>query len=294
LRQRIGAALAKVAEAEATTRIALSDPDARMMLTRQGVRPGSNAQAVVVALDAAQAGCTGRLILAAEVTAAADDHAHRAAMIAAAQVPGVPVPLTLADGGYHSGKMLAACAAAGYPVVMPEAQSAAQRSQPYHKAQFAYDAEAESVRCPEGAVLTNRGSHQRADGRRMTTYRAEAGVCAACAVRAACTTTTRPGRAVQLGAYETAVRAHRQWMATAEAQQASRRRGPLIEAVFGTLKEQHQGRRFQLRGLRKVTAEWTLLAVGANLRTLARVWATHAALRTALGGGQAMPQAVAA
>jgi hypothetical protein len=92
---------------------------------------------------------------------------------------------------------------------------------------------------------------------------------------------------VQLGEYETDLRAHRQWMATDAAQQASRRRGPLIEAVFGTLKEQLGARRFLLRGLTKVTAEWALLALGANLRTLARVWATNATFHTALGGGVA-------
>jgi transposase len=287
LQERITAALAQVGEAEPTTRIALSDPEARMMKTRTGVRPGYNAQAVTVALDAAQAGGTGRLILATAVTAAADDHAQLAPMIAAAQLPGRPAPLTLADGGYHSGAMLAACAQAGYRVVMPEAQSAAQRGDPYHKDQFAYEPEPEVYRCPEGQPLTRRGSYQRKDGRTMTTYRAEAGVCADCVVKPACTKTKRQGRSLQIGAYEAALRAHRQWMTTDEAQQASRRRGPLIEAVFGTLKEQWGGRRFLLRGLDKVTAEWALLALGANLRTLARVWAANAAFRTALEGGKA-------
>jgi transposase len=79
LRERIRAALEQAAEAVPTTRIALSDPEARMMKTQTGVRPGYNAQAVTVALDAAQAGRTGRLILATDVTTAADDHAQLAA-----------------------------------------------------------------------------------------------------------------------------------------------------------------------------------------------------------------------
>jgi hypothetical protein len=285
LQARIRAALAQVADADPDTPIALSDPEARLMKTRTGVRPGYNAQAVVVALDPAQAGCTGRLILATAVTDAADDHAQLAAMIAAAQLPEQPVPLTLADGGYHSGKMLATCAQAGYRVVMPEAQSATQRSRPYHKDQFAYDAAADVYRCPQGQVLTNRGSHQRNDGRRVTLYRGEPSACHSCVAGAACTTAKQWGRTLQIGEYEAALRAHRQWMATEAAQQASKRRGPLIEAVFGTLKEHLGSQRFRLRGLGKVTAEWALLALGYNLRTLARVWATNTAYRTALGGG---------
>jgi hypothetical protein len=47
----------------------------------------------------------------------------------------------------------------------------------------------------------------------------------------------------------------------------------LIELVFGAIKDQHRAHRFLLRGLKAVDAEWSLLAVGYNLKTLARVWA---------------------
>ena len=47
----------------------------------------------------------------------------------------------------------------------------------------------------------------------------------------------------------------------------------LIELVFGTIKEQGRAHRFLLRGREAVEAEWTLLAVGYNLKTLARIWA---------------------
>ena len=53
---------------------------------------------------------------------------------------------------------------------------------------------------------------------------------------------------------------------------ASRRRGQLIEPVFGILKEQMEMRRFALRGLVNVVAQWTLAATAFNLRTLWRIW----------------------
>lgn len=292
LRERVRAALDQVGET--ASRGNLTDPEARMMHTRHGIRPAYNAQAVTVALNAEQAGRTGRLILATEVTTAPDDHGQLAPMIAAAQLPDQPVPLTLADGGYHSGPTLADCADAGYQVVLPESQTPAQRRNPYHKDHFVHDAEQDTYTCPAGQVLTNRGSHQRRDGREVTLYRGEPSACHRCAAGSACTTAKQWGRTVQIGAYETQLRAHRQWMESPEAQQAAKRRGPLIEAVFGTLKEEHQGRRFQLRGLTKVTAEWALLATGYNLRTLARVWAANPGFRSALGGGTAPPLAPAA
>jgi len=35
------------------------------------------------------------------------------------------------------------------------------------------------------------------------------------------------------------------------------------------------GRRWHLRGLTNVQAEWTMLAIAFNLRTLAKVWAAN-------------------
>ena len=42
--------------------------------------------------------------------------------------------------------------------------------------------------------------------------------------------------------------------------------------MFGIIKEQQAARRFLLRGLSNVAAEWGLLASAFNLRTLWRVW----------------------
>jgi len=63
-------------------------------------------------------------------------------------------------------------------------------------------------------------------------------------------------------------------MATAAARTAYRRRKTLPEPTFGILKEQQAARRFLLRGLENVRAEWSLLATAFNLRTLARIWRT--------------------
>ena len=51
-------------------------------------------------------------------------------------------------------------------------------------------------------------------------------------------------------------------------------RKQLVEPVFGIIKEQQRARRFLLRGLANVAAEWTMLATAFNLRTLCRVWSS--------------------
>ena len=75
-----------------------------------------------------------------------------------------------------------------------------------------------------------------------------------------------------IGPYDAGLRRHRVWMSTDEAKDAYKRRKPLVEPVFGIIKEQLAARRFLLRGMVNVSAEWTLLGTAFNLRTLWRVW----------------------
>lgn len=75
-----------------------------------------------------------------------------------------------------------------------------------------------------------------------------------------------------IGPHDTALRRHRAWMSTDLAKQAYQRRQQLVEPVFGIVKEQMGVRRFLLRGLCNVSAEWTTLATAFNLRTLWHVW----------------------
>jgi hypothetical protein len=67
-------------------------------------------------------------------------------------------------------------------------------------------------------------------------------------------------------------------MATEEAKTAYKKRKQLIEPVFGIIKEHLGVRRFLLRGLDNVRAEWSLLATAFNLRALARVRQSRSAL----------------
>jgi hypothetical protein len=254
------------ADLEPGKRSNLTDAEARLMKSRSGYLAGYNAQAVVSALEEAVAGTTGRLITAADVTDDPDDHSQLVPMIAqAAEATGAPATVTEADAGYHSGPNLAALAE--QRIVMPEASARAQE-QPYHKDRFTYDAEQDTYTCPDGQVLTLRTTRQ--DESRE--YRGKGTVCRACPAFGVCTTNQRQGRTLEVGPHEAVIQAHRTWMATEEAQELYRQRKELVEPVFGLLKEGQGARRFLLRGLAQVQAEWRLLAATFNLKTLARVW----------------------
>jgi len=271
LLQRVREARAQI---EPDRRINLTDPDAQVMKGRSGYMAGYNGQVVVAPLEEAVTGRGGMLITAAAVTDEADDHSQLVPMLEqAAHQTGCRAPITLADGGYHSGENLQATA--DQLVLMPEAQ---KTTAPYHKARFSYDPAQDHYTCPQGQTLHCSSQVQRRDRGMVRRYRSTGAVCRACPAFGTCTTDRRQGRSLEVGPLEVLLVAHRALMATQEAIRVYARRQELVEPVFGIQKEQQGARRFLLRGREAVDGEWRLLAATFNLRTLAQLWRTRPTL----------------
>lgn len=276
LRERVQRALER-ARAEESGHANLTDPDATLMKTRQGTMAAYNAQAVVAPLRSGSRehkAPGGFLITAAEVTTDTTDPAQLLPMLdQATETVGQPAAITLADAGYHSAANLAGCAERSQQVIMPEAH---QRTlaHPYHKERFRYEPATDQYRCPQGqplpfvGLMTNSRHPELAPYR---VYQARGAVCQACPAFRHCTTNVN-GRRLHVHPHAEALRQHRTWMATQEARELYDRRKELVEPVFGILKEQLGARRFLLRGVVNVRAEWSLLATAFNLRTLWRCW----------------------
>ena len=208
------------------------------------------------------------------VTDDPDDHSQLVPMLQQSEeATGVRSEVTLADAGYHSGSNLQECADTGRRIVMPEAQRR-MLARPYHKDRFTYDERSDSYICPQGRQLRfTRIKHTR--GTRIRLYRSSGAVCRACPAFGVCTKDARHGRAIEVGRHDAPLRRHRAWMSTEQARQLYTQRKQLVEPVFGIIKEQQGARRFLLRGIDNVTAEWNLLAM-FNLRALWRAWGGRA------------------
>ncbi|MBM4437013.1 MAG: transposase [Actinobacteria bacterium] len=271
LHPRVEQALQRARREEGAQRLNLTDPDTVMVKSRQGTAPGYNAQAVVVPLAIAPGEPAGRLVTAVGVVAAASDAGQLPPLLAeATATTGQTAPVTLADGGCHAGPTVVAGAAAGTRLVMPESQRRALRS-PYHKDRFAYQPATDSFLCPHGHALRYRHTKQRTGRPPARAYRAGA-ICRGCSGFGRRRHDWHQGRVLELGLSDPALRAHRTRMASAAAQRLAHRRSGLVEGGFGVLKEVMGARRFLLRGLANVHAEWALLATAFNLRRLWRVW----------------------
>lgn len=133
---------------------------------------------------------------------------------------------------------------------------------------FHYEAAADRFQCPAGQFLYPRGY----DGQRQhTEYVARKGVCAACPLRAQCTT-SRHSRAVhRYREHELVLRA-RQQATSAEAHRDYRRRRALMEGSFAQGANCHGCKRSRWRRLwRQQIQDW-LIAACQNLKLLIRAF----------------------
>jgi transposase len=277
LREQVRTAVEQVRAPGGPKQVNFTDPEAVLVKARLGLVVGDNAQAAVAAVRLADAAHPrarpARLVTALTVVTAPDDHGQLLPMLdRVTATTGHEIATLLADAGYHDIATVAACATRGQRVVMPEAQAQAIADNPYHQAHFAYDAGADTYACPEGNALTFRSSTSRKNRPVKRIYRSSGAVCRACPAFGTCTPDARQGRALEVDLHDAEARAHRVWMASEEAKTLTRQRKHLIEPVFGVIKQELGGRRFHLRGLANVEAEWTLLATAFNLRTCARIW----------------------
>ena len=270
LREQVRRAMGELASREGYKRINLTDHDARKMKTREGFALSYNAQAMVspIASDGAM---TGMLVTAVDVVDEPVDYRRLTPMVERAEeTTDTRVPMTLADAGYYGGSHLDECVRRGQRVAMPE-PSRRPVGHPYHKDRFGYDPEGDSYSCPHGQSLPFVGI-SRTNGKPLRIYRAAGTVCRACPAFGECTKAGRLGCSLAIGPYDAVLRDHRAWMETEEAKRIYDLRKQLVEPVFGIIKEQQGARRFLLRGIVNVAAEWTMLATAFNLRTLWRVW----------------------
>ena len=267
LREEVKAAVDQLKAEEGRRHINLTDKDAKLMKSRQGIVPGYNLQAVVAPVETAQG--TGLLIVAADVVQDQCDMAQLEPMLKQTEdITGRRPDMLLADAGYCSGSNLEACAEISQVIAMPISQQQMLK-QLYHKDHFTYDVSTDSYSCPLGKTLRFAGIKSSRNKRR---YRASGSICTRCSAFGTCTSDRRQGRAIEIGPHEEVLHRHREWMTTKEAKDVLRRRKELSEPAFGILKEQQGARKFLLRGLAHVNAEARLLVTAFNLRTLCKNW----------------------
>jgi transposase len=244
----------------ADLRASTTDPDATPMETPGGTRLGYKTHYVV---DGGKA----RIILAALVTPAeVRDNQPAADLLWYARFRWGLRPRQ-ATGDKHSAtfELIAALEDAGIRAYVP-LPDWDRRPGFYGPSRFAHDPAQDAYRCPQGHALRRHHVSNRIEA---WIYRAAPAICAACPVRAACTT-SRLGRTVVRSFWAEYVERVRAYQGTPAYEQALRKRSVWVEPLFGEAKDWHGLRRFRLRRLPKVNTQALLTAAGQNLKRLLR------------------------
>ncbi len=243
--------------------VSLTDPDARRMKGPHGCVLGYNAQAAVDSKH--------DLIVACAITTDATDHHQLAPMAAAAKEQLAVSELQVtADKGYHNTPQFVACQEAKVETFVPQAEAKPTPDKMYPKATFAYDATADTYRCPQGQVL-----HRTSQEEKSMLYYYNPAACRACALRSKCT--TGEYRMIARQAMEAAMEANHQRVKDHPEIVAERK--TIIEHVFGTLRMWGHDE-FLMRGLKKVGAELNLSSLVYNLRRVLNIVSMEKLLET--------------
>jgi len=260
-------------EKESLKDVNLTDSDATFQKQEHNlVRPGYRAE---VAVDKKE-----QVIVACDVTNRRTDYEQLIPLIeqtvenlpeAAAQ----KAIVITADSGYSSMERLKELELKEYiDAYIPDAKyQGKQRGKitdedsPFHKKNFTYDAKNNVYVCPDNKKLFFVRRRREKSGAMCSVYQCRqyrgcryAGVC----------TTNRDGREIRICDNIGVLYRMRQKLDTAEGKQIYARRKTIVEPVIGNIKHNLGFRRFLLRGLKKVRAEFILIAIVHNIRKIAK------------------------
>jgi Transposase DDE domain/Transposase domain (DUF772) len=244
-----------------------TDPDSEI-ITATGATPGNSGDAEV-----AESLLTD-LLPGDQDSAAAQDGGPPAA-----PAPGDGRPAVYGDAACGSGELIGRLDDAGICNGI-KCQPPAAVKGCFPKDRFAIDLDGKTVTCPAGVTVPIRP----VTGRHAGAARFGA-ACRACPLAAQCTT-AKEGRTITIGPHEARLAAARQAQADPAWKADYRATRPKVERKISHLmRRRHGGRRARVRGLVKVTADFSLLAAAVNLARLGVLGAAWRNGAWAVSGG---------
>lgn len=239
-------------EERSETQVSLTDADSRSMNNGGKRAICFNTQ---VAADSQH-----NLIVDFEVTNAANDQEQLLPISKLAkEALGVEELEVLADKGYYNLNQIGECEKANITTYVPAIDLMGSMLteipiREYKSDRFLYDSVNDTYTCPEGQVLVHLGGKQRRYG---------TPACTNCSARARCTNNKKGRIVLRNQNAEALERLQKRMTASPE---RIKKRGQIVEPIFGIIKRNLGFLGFSLRGKSKVNGEFSLVALAYNLR----------------------------
>lgn len=247
--------------------ISLTDPDARSMATH-GKGTGLVGYNVQTAVDVET-----HLIVTHEVTNIGNDRSQLAPIAKAAMETLKADRLdAIADRGYFNGAELLSCHEAGITATVPRPETSNNRKKGmFVKADFVYDASADTYIWPTGKALTYRYTTEE-KGQMLRRYWHND--CPSCPLRVRCTTSKQ--RRITRWEHEHLIEA--MYCRMEENPTLMRTRRCTVEHPFGTIKAWMGSTHFQMRRLNNVRTEMALHVLAYNIKRIINMIGARALL----------------
>lgn len=252
-------------EKEGESHLSLTDKEGRMMITGEGIKFAYNAQSVVDT----RAG----IIVGAEVVQEESDNFELVEMLdRVKENVGKVAKETLADAGYFSGEELKKAEDNSYEVLVDTTivEKKDSSGSEFEIWNFRYDREVDVWICPKGGVLRFEREQKRMDkGYTVRVYRCQG--YEGCVHRWECSK-SKKGRTIKVSPYHLAIVNQLEKQKKAGKKELLKRRKTIVEPVFGIIKQALNFRRWTVRGLENVRAQWFLICTAINLRKIYLRW----------------------
>lgn len=272
----------------------VTDPDARVLPNKEGGYAANYTPMIVTEME-------NGFIVGADVAIGNVEHTRMMTMIDAIDAAhDEQVERMLADTAFSTGSNLSAMEERGTELLAPLAEPKSEAnpalredlSEPvaeedldrlpvnpqtkrFDKTAFVYSEEDDCYYCPAGKRLPRSGSETKRRGGRVTRQlNYTCYDCAGCPLAERCRKDplAKKGRKVTHDVHEAARRRHRARMKTPEARERFKARQHYAEMPFAVLKAGFDLRRFLLRGIEGVEAEWLWGCTAFNLKKLMTLW----------------------
>lgn len=246
-----------------------AEPDARYIKThRRSMELVYNGQVV--------ADQSSRMIVAQDTVMDEADNGRLVPMLdQVKETIGAVAQENVADSGYYSSSQIGLAEERKYEVLTnpPPSESTPERSpeaNPYHPSRFVYDEKRNCCICPHGQELAylynkiegankNEFMHFRCHDNKDCPHRWE------------CSPSKR-GRIISISVHHRAIEHQRSKRADPEKKQLLRQRKVIVEPVFAWIKQHFDFRRWTVKGIENVRAQWDLICTALNLKKLYTYW----------------------
>jgi transposase len=252
--------------------VVATEPESRVMLTRDGKRPCYNVQAA--------ADTENQIVVAMKVTQNENDHGFLPQMVEDMESNvGLAPDVSLADTGYSDEETLKWIGESGHNALMPSQEHPleAKRKDLFASKCFVRADDKDVLLCPAGRELSFRGEYKSGNA----THRQYRGtICRSCSFHDECVGKKRANRHVNVSVVADLRKQMKESLESEEGRQLYQKRQETSEPIFGRMKENMGFRRFLLRGLEGATAETALVCLAHNVLKCAASASAMRYLRT--------------